>query len=90
MITHNLPEGTLVIDPSGGVIVEVNGTMIVEVPVQYRAKDGTIEVGNVYVGTEPMATLVREAHRWARLRAQSAHNRGNSGENGRRYLTVVP
>lgn len=72
MMTFEVGGGQVVCDPEGASVHEMATGLVVEVPVQYRRPDGRIDVGSVYIGTEPVEVLVREAHRWGRVRAQSA------------------
>lgn len=76
MMTFDVEGGKLVIDPSGATVVQMSHSIVVEVPVQLRG-DGIIHIGNVYLGTEPLDVAVREAHRWARIRARTAQSDPN-------------
>lgn len=77
MIRKKVEGGELVIDPAGASVIETKHAIVVEVPVQYRRKDGVIDVGSVYIGTEPLSVVEREAHIWAAGRARSAHFEAN-------------
>ena len=90
MIRIDVAGGVLVIDPSGASVMETGRSIVVNVPVQLRRDDGVVEVGSVYVGTEPVEVVVREARRWAAGCAQSARSEGNVPENGDGYLTSIP
>jgi len=72
MMEFEVGGGQVVCDPEGATVHHGATGLIVEVPIQYRRPDGQIDVGSIYIGTEPVEVLVREAHRWGRLRAQSA------------------
>lgn len=80
MITFTLGSGEVVCDPEGASVYDVGGTLVVDVPIQYRRPDGQIDVGSVYIGTEPMELLVREARRWGEQRAHNAHSDPNVGQ----------
>lgn len=79
MIEIEVEGGRLIIDPAGGVVHSLGASLMVEIPVQFRHSTG-IEVGSVWVGTEPLDLIVREAHIWHRNRALPAHRRTGSAE----------
>lgn len=72
MIAQEVAGGTLLIDPTGATVQETATGLLVEIPVQFRHPSGT-SVGYVYIGTEPIDVVVREAHTWVRTRALGAH-----------------
>lgn len=65
--------GELVVGLDGCVVHPGDRHLIVEIPVQYRTADH-IEVGSVYIGADSIATVVREARRWAEDCARSARS----------------
>lgn len=77
MRTEQLSRGKVVIDVEGAVVHEGESYLVVEIPVQYRY-GSKVEVGSVYLGSEAVSVLVREARRWGDDRARIARSKAKS------------